>query len=587
MTKNSRLKIPYYRTLNRNIILTIVSVSIIPLILVSSTIYLQYRSSYHEKVYAHLQELVHKHTQNIDSFLTEKLAEIKFLASSFGFEQLSRESFLREKLEEMQKDYGPFFVDLGVINSRGEQIAYAGPFKLTQANYSNAEWFRQAMQRKYFISDVFLGLRGQPHFIVAVRNNYQDDAWILRATIDFVAFNTLVESIHIGQTGFAFILNRQGELQTTPITKPSLEILPSQTIYTEFMDETGLSPEDIRTVIRPDSSSHKNIYVASFLKNGEWLLVYQQRAKEAFADLNKTFTITTVMMVLGPMAIALMAVMLSRVIVKRIARADEEKQMMNEKVVEAGKLASVGELAAGVAHEINNPVAIMVEEAGWMGDLLEEEEFQSSKNLAELNRAITQIQTQGKRCKEITHKLLSFARKTDATVSEVVLNELLEDVVALSAQRAKYSMVQIETDFQDDLPPLKFSPSEMQQVFFNLINNALDAMENIGGTLKLSSRRNERYIVVEVSDTGKGIPAADLNRIFDPFFTTKAVGRGTGLGLSICYGIIEKMNGKLECKSTVDVGTSFYVSIPLPDRQMTEDGEQMAEEGRPKADEKN
>jgi len=503
MTKNSRLKIPYYRTLNRNIILTIVSVSIIPLILVSSTIYLQYRSSYHEKVYAHLQELVHKHTQNIDSFLTEKLAEIKFLASSFGFEQLSRESFLREKLEEMQKDYGPFFVDLGVINSRGEQIAYAGPFKLTQANYSNAEWFRQAMQRKYFISDVFLGLRGQPHFIVAVRNNYQDDAWILRATIDFVAFNTLVESIHIGQTGFAFILNRQGELQTTPITKPSLEILPSQTIYTEFMDETGLSPEDIRTVIRPDSSSHKNIYVASFLKNGEWLLVYQQRAKEAFADLNKTFTITTVMMVLGPMAIALMAVMLSRVIVKRIARADEEKQMMNEKVVEAGKLASVGELAAGVAHEINNPVAIMVEEAGWMGDLLEEED-QSSKNLAELNRAITQIQTQGKRCKEITHKLLSFARKTDATVSEVVLNELLEDVVALSAQRAKYSMVQIETDFQDDLPPLKFSPSEMQQVFFNLINNALDAMENIGGTLKLSSRRNERYIVVEVRQGDSG-----------------------------------------------------------------------------------
>ena len=587
MTKNSRLKIPYYRTLNRNIILTIVSVSVIPLILVSSTIYLQYRSSYHEKVYAHLQELVHKHTQNIDGFLTEKLAEIKFLASSFGFEQLSRESFLREKLEEMQKDYGPFFVDLGVINSRGEQIAYAGPFKLTQANYSNAEWFRQAMQRKYFISDVFLGLRGQPHFIVAVRNNYQDDAWILRATIDFVAFNTLVESIHIGQTGFAFILNRQGELQTTPITKPSLEILPSQTIYTEFMDETGLSPEDIRTVIKPDSSSHKNIYVASFLKNGEWLLVYQQRAKEAFADLNKTFTITTVIMVLGPMAITLMAIMLSRVIVNRIARANEEKQMMNEKVVEAGKLASVGELAAGVAHEINNPVAIMVEEAGWIGDLLEDEEFQSSKNLAELNRAITQIQTQGKRCKEITHKLLSFARKTDATVSDVVLNELLEDVVALSAQRAKYSRVQIETDFEGDLPPLKISPSEMQQVFFNLINNALDAMENIGGILKLSSRRNDRYIVVEVSDTGKGIPAANLNRIFDPFFTTKSVGKGTGLGLSICYGIIEKLNGKLECKSTVDVGTSFYVSIPLPGRQMTEDREQMTEDKRPKADEKN
>ena len=573
MTKNRRLTNPYYRSLNRNIILTIVSVSIIPLVLVSSTIYLQYRTSYHEKVYAHLQELVHKHTQNIDSFLTEKLAEINFLAGSFGFEQLAREPFLREKLEAMQKDYGPVFVDLGVINARGEQIAYAGPFKLTQANYSDAEWFRQAMQHRYFISDVFLGLRGLPHFIVAVQNSYQGDAWILRATIDFVAFNTLVEGIHIGQTGFAFILNRKGELQTTPITKPSLEILPSQTIYTEFMDETGVAPDDIRTVVKPDSSSHKNIYVASFLKNGEWLLVYQQRAKEAFADLNKTFTITTVMMVLGPLAIAFMAFMLSRMIVKRIAKADEEKLMMNEKVVEAGKLASVGELAAGVAHEINNPVAIMVEEAGWMGDLLEDEEFQSSENLPELQRAVNQIQTQGKRCKEITHKLLSFARKTDATVCDVALNELLEDVVALSAQRAKYSKVEIKTDFQEDLPLLKVSPSEIQQVFFNLINNGLDAMENIGGELKLSSRQKNNHIIVEVSDTGKGIPAADLNRIFDPFFTTKPVGKGTGLGLSICYGIIDKLNGKLECKSSLDIGTTFYVSIPLPRDMDSQAGE--------------
>jgi len=565
MTKNKRLTIPYYRSLNRNIILTIVSVSIIPLILVSSTIYLQYRSSYHEKVYAHLQELVHKHTQNIDSFLSEKLAEIKFLASSFGFEQLARESFLREKLEALQKDYGPVFVDLGVINARGEQIAYAGPFRLAQANYSDAEWFRQAMQRKYFISDVFLGLRGLPHFIVAVRNSFQDNAWILRATIDFVAFNTLVESIHIGQTGFAFILNRQGEQQTTPITKASLGVLPSKTIYTEFLDETGEAPAEIRTLIKPDSSNHKNIYVANFLKNGEWLLVYQQRAKDAFTDLNKTFTITTVMMVLGPLAIALMAFLLSRVIVNRIAKADEEKQMMNQKVIEAGKLASVGELAAGVAHEINNPVAIMVEEAGWMGDLLEEEEFRSSKNLPELQRAISQIQTQGKRCKEITHKLLSFARKTDATVCNVAVNELLGDVVALSAQRAKYSKVEIQTDFKENLPPLKSSPSEMQQVFFNLINNALDAMENIGGVLKLSSRQKNNHIVVEVSDTGRGIPAANLSRIFDPFYTTKSVGKGTGLGLSICYGIIDKLNGKLECKSTVDVGTTFYVSIPLPE----------------------
>ena len=137
---------------------------------------------------------------------------------------------------------------------------------------------------------------------------------------------------------------------------------------------------------------------------------------------------------------------------------------MNEKVVESGKLASVGELAAGVAHEINNPVAIMVEEAGWMGDLLEEEEIQNSKNLAEFRRAIGQIQRQGKRCKEITQKLLSFARKTDGTVQDIEINEVLEELVALSAQRAKYALVSIQTHFQKNLPRLKMSVSELQQV---------------------------------------------------------------------------------------------------------------------------
>jgi two-component system NtrC family sensor kinase len=258
-----------------------------------------------------------------------------------------------------------------------------------------------------------------------------------------------------------------------------------------------------------------------------------------------------------------MAFSLSQTVVKRVAKADSEKQMMSKKVVETGKLASVGELAAGIAHEINNPVAIMVEEAGWMGDLMEEIAFNESENRAEFERAIAQIQTQGKRCKEITHKLLHFARKTDATVHDVNIKELLEELVALSSQRAKYGMVEIRTDFAPNLPSLRVSPSELQQVFFNLINNAIDAMNHDGGTLTISSQQRENYLVFTVSDTGEGIPEANLDRIFDPFFTTKPVGKGTGLGLSICYGIIEKMGGKLEVESTLGKGTTFLISLPL------------------------
>jgi two-component system NtrC family sensor kinase len=563
MANLKQLSNSYYRLLMRNIIFTIISVSFIPLILVSSTIYYQFRTSYHEKVYAHLRELVHKHKQNIDGFLSEKLGDIRFLTSSFGFDKLNDESFLQDRLAALQKNYGPVFVDLGVINSAGEQIAYAGPYKLAKANYSEAEWYRQAVRNEHFISDVFLGLRGLPHFIVTVRNTWKGRNWILRATIDFVAFNTLVENIHIGQTGFAFIVNKEGKLQTTPITKPIQHILPGKFLYKHFLNDQTSDSNEIRVFVKPDSKNRRNIYVVSFLKNDEWLLVYQQRAADAFAELNKTFKITTILMLLGPLAVVIMAFTLSKMIVNRIARADMEKQLMNEKVVEAGKLASVGELAAGVAHEINNPVAIMVEEAGWMGDLLEEIEFQKSKNLAEFRKSIEQIQTQGKRCKQITHKLLSFARKTDGTVQDVDINDVLEELVALSAQRAKYSMVEIQPVYQENLPSLKVSLSELQQVFFNIINNAIDAMENNGGRLKISSRRKDNHIVVEITDTGKGIPEANLSRIFDPFFTTKPIGKGTGLGLSICYGIIDKMGGKIQCKSSVGVGTTVWVSIPI------------------------
>ena len=137
-----------------------------------------------------------------------------------------------------------------------------------------------------------------------------------------------------------------------------------------------------------------------------------------------------------------------------------EKELMNEQIVQTGKLASVGELAAGIAHEINNPVAIMVEEAGWIEDLLEEEAFQEEENLTEFKRALDQIRTQGRRCKEITHKLLSFARKTDARVQEVRIKPLIEEIVSLSAQGAKYSNVTINTDLSEDLPPVQVSPSE-------------------------------------------------------------------------------------------------------------------------------
>ena len=562
--KPDRLQNPYYRSLARKMTTLVLVVSVTPLLLVSGVILYEFQTSYKEKVNAHLGEVVEKHRQNIATFLDEKLNDVRYLGKSLCVNQINDVTALQNRLEVFQQVFAPAFVDLGVIDAQGIQIAYVGPFKLDKAQYSDADWFKKASNSEYFISDVFLGLRGLPHFIIAVRENWFGKPTIIRATIDFVAFNNLVEKIRIGATGFAFILNRDGELQT----KTSFESLPQKGPYRDFL---GIRQEDgtmVHTVEKIDASGQKNIYVAAFLKNGDWLLVYQQRAYDAFLDLRRTRNIAFVIIMIGGIGIVTMALLLSRWMISRMAQADRDKEMMDKQVIETGKLASIGELAAGIAHEINNPVAIMVEEAGWIEDLLEEEDFKKSKNLDEFQRALKQIRVQGHRCKDITHNLLSFARKTDGKVKKLQLNALIEEMVRLSGQRAKFGNVAIETDLKVDLPLIDASEIELQQVFLNLINNALDAMEKGGGTLKITTHveNEEKFhgVVVDITDTGPGIPKVNLSKIFDPFFTTKPVGKGTGLGLSICYGIINKMGGEISVDSILGEGTTFHLHFPLP-----------------------
>ena len=516
----------YYQALKRKLVLIVIVVSFTPLLLVSGIILQQFHHSYHEKVRAHLGELVQKHRQNIDTFLQEKLSDIKFLATNRSFPELSDEAFLAKILVRLQQQFGEVFQDLGVVNEEGIQLAYAGPFKLEHADYSEAAWFNNAIQNDYYISDVFLGLRGLPHFIVAVRTSHNGKRWILRSTIDFNAFNMLVENLRVGKTGFAFILNKDGEFQT----KPSFDAEPDVKRYMNLVKDGLACKDGICIVERPSETGGENIYVASYLKNGDWLLVYQQATADAFADLRRAQGIALVILLLGGIGIVTMAYLLSGRMINRMAQADREKDMMNEQVIETGKLASIGELAAGIAHEINNPVAIMVEEAGWIEDLLTEEDLKQCENLNEFQRALAQIKNQGRRCKEITHKLLSFARKTDTRIQDVQINDLIEEVVSLSGQRAKYSSVTMRQNLSEGLPTVKVSPTEIQQVFLNLINNALDAMDKKGGTVDITSSIEDNTIVIEVADTGPGIPQANVQRIFDPFFYDETGWQRNGAG---------------------------------------------------------
>ncbi len=549
----------YYYSLTRNMVFTIILVSVTPLLVISGITRHFFQVSYREKARNYLEAVVSRERQMIDDFFHDRLAALRVVANAASLAQLTDVSFLNQTLDSLQREYGTSVKDLAVIDAHGVQKAYAGPASEPEGNPSHAKWFLSAMEQENYVSDVFHDSRGAPHLIIAVRKDQGDTKWLVRAALDFSAFNELVSTVRIGKTGIAFIMNKDGDIQTrgpsglVPPTEPFLSFLQSKTSH----------PHEVTIQEEPDPSGEEFVYVMARVKNGNWVLALRQKADEAYADLYAARRLSSAVFFIGVLGIVVVAVLLSRRTVRRIAQADQEKSTMNDQLIEAGKLASLGELAAGIAHEINNPVAVMVEEAGWMRDLVEDEDLSQPDNLDEFKRCLSKIQTQGRRCKDITHKLLSFARKTDHAIKTVQLNELIEEVVGLSEQRALHNNIQIRTSLQEDLPIVNVSPSEVQQVLLNMLNNSFDAMDTKGGSVEITSKASAGYAEVEISDTGPGIPEDVLPRIFDPFFTTKPVGKGTGLGLSICYGIIKKMGGEINVTSAENQGTTFHLLFPL------------------------
>jgi two-component system NtrC family sensor kinase len=542
----------------RNLLLTVMLVAGVPLMFIGFVIVQQFGSIYRTKVTDHLTELLIKHSQTIDNFLSDRLGDIRVLIRSHLMEDLAYQDFLTRKLSILREEYGGVFVDLGLINSNGLQLAYSGPFNLSQADYADAIWFSETHQKDFYISDVFTGLRGSPHFIVAVKIPLEHKGWIMRATVDFNTFNALVSNIRIGKTGFAYIINRSGEFQT----KPPFDV----EIHGKFLNGfLNINLEENKVLIseKQDTYGRESIFAYTSLNKGRWMLIFQQQVADAFATWNTMKRIAVLLFLFWAAIVALFTYFMSRRMTLRIEEEITQKEKMSTQVVEAGRMASIGELAAGIAHEINNPVAIMVEEAGWIQDLLSEENPTTGNNLSEIERAATQIKTQGGRCKEITHKLLSFARKTDPTIKQLDLNELIQEMIALVDQKTRYASVQIETKLDPDLPSYWASATELQQVFLNLLNNSVDAMDSSGGNIYISTEYKEDQIIIAVADNGIGIAEVNLSRIFDPFYTTKPVGQGTGLGLSICYGIIKKLGGDIQVKSAKGKGTTFIITLPM------------------------
>ncbi len=230
-----------------------------------------------------------------------------------------------------------------------------------------------------------------------------------------------------------------------------------------------------------------------------------------------------------------------------------QRERMEEQMSQTEKLTSLGLLAAGVAHEVNTPLAVISNYIQMLAKQMPDGDPRHS--------IIEKIVKQTFRASEIVNNLLNFSRTGAGELADVDLNRVVEETLSLVAHPLKTSQIRVVKQLTDGLPPVRGSANKLQQVFLNLFLNARDAMPT-GGMLEVRTSAHNGSVEIEVVDTGNGIPREHIHKIFDPFFTTKATGRGTGLGLSVSYGIIKEHAGRIDVRSTPGRGTSFHVEFP-------------------------
>lgn len=235
-----------------------------------------------------------------------------------------------------------------------------------------------------------------------------------------------------------------------------------------------------------------------------------------------------------------------------------EQKQIEEKMMQTDKLSALGIMASSFAHEVNNPLTTINVYAEDLIDRLHTEELDQS----EMEYYLQKIKDNTDRCKQITNNLLNFSRKSNWTVSQIDLHETINNSIDLVNYLLKKHQIKVKLTIEKDLPPVFGDSLKFMQVLVNLLNNAIDAMED-HGVIRISAKMGRSFVVITINDTGKGIPDEELAKVFDPFFTTKPVGKGTGLGLSVCYGIIQQLGGEIYIDSEVNVGTTIKIRLPV------------------------
>jgi two-component system NtrC family sensor kinase len=528
-------------------------VSLLPLIFITVVNYRATQKGIESEIRLRTVRLVSNIRRSVTFFLEERQSAIGFITRLHSGKDLDNPTQLGLILENLKNSFGGF-VDLGIIDADGYQRTYVGPYDLKGKNYGDQEWFQQVVRKGSYISDVYLGFRQIPHLVIAVKHELADGSYyILRATLDTERFNHLIAGAESSDTGDAFLINHKGALQTPSRTYGAvLQDVPLP--IPTFSPKTEVLEEIVR-------KGDPLVIGYAYIQDSPFILLMVKNKTNLMKEWNWTRLELIGFLIISVTVILLVILGTATYLVEQVFLADQRRVAMLHKVEYANKLSSIGRLAAGVAHEINNPLAIINEKAGLIKDIFSfKPEYQPEPRLIGL---VDSIINSVERCATITRRLLRFARHLEVSIQTIHLEELVREVLGFVGKEAEYRSIEVSVKVQDEIPVFESDRGKLQQIFLNIINNALAAMED-GGRMDITLERvDENSVSASFADTGRGIPEEDLKRVFEPFFTTKASKGGTGLGLSITYGLVQELGGSIRVESTVGQGTRFTVIIPL------------------------
>ncbi|NLI81836.1 MAG: two-component sensor histidine kinase [Deltaproteobacteria bacterium] len=530
-------------------------VTLLPLFAMAVIDYSVSKEAIHSELFFRTTRLVSNSRRTLTYYLAERHAALDYVVGANSLEQLLDATRLEYILYNLQRSFQGF-VDLGVIDQEGIQQAYVGPYQLQGVDYSREEWFREVMEKGVYLSDVFLGVRHEPHIVIAVRHPMPEGRfYVVRTTLDTARIAGLLLEVEVTGAGDAFLINRDGILQTRSrhhgnvLEKVALPV-PSYSEKSEVMEYT--TPDGRELVLG-----------YAFIKDSPFILMITKQKTDLMRVWRERQWKLLVFLTISIAGAMLVIVGVSTYLVTQVYEADVRRVAALHQIEHANKMASIGRLAAGVAHEINNPLAIINEKAGLIKDL-----FTFRKMYAEdrkLMGLVDSIVTSVDRCATITRRLLSFARHVggDSKVQRLRVGEIIEEVLGFLQKEADYRSIDVSVEVADNVPEVECDRGRLQQILLNIVNNAFAAMSDGGHLGVRVHRAGPDRISIAVSDDGCGIPEGDLHRIFEPFFSTKTQKGGTGLGLSITYSLVKEMGGDIDVKSVQGQGTTFTIMLPL------------------------